>query len=288
MSQLIQMRSRIKAIETTQKITHAMQLISMSNHSRLRDRKTYLEHYYQTIMDLFASLYARVPGWHHPFITPTVNTPPLIVIIGSQKGLCGTFNTNLVHSIERDVRQEKITHGDLIIVGKKVHEYFAFQQKLSLPLTIQAHYDELTRITLPNIVESLFKAIMNRSQPYSSVMVYANQPVSFFVQRPQAVTLIPYTHQGTASVHDDFIWEDDPATILDAVALLAVKTSLHHLLMRSLLAEQAARFISMDNATRNAKKLRDAMLIQYNKVRQTKITKELTELSSGFSSDTGT
>ena len=87
---------------------------------------------------------------------------------------------------------------------------------------------------------------------------------------------------------DDFIWEDSPLHILDALAHQQLNATLYALLVQSLLAEQAARFISMDNATRNAKYLKESMMLQYNKLRQAKITKELTELSTSFQRDLGT
>ena len=121
MSQLIQMRNRIKAIETIEKITHAMQLISMSTHARLRERKTHIEEYQNTIATLFKKVASQVPDWHNPVLMPSSSRDelPLIILIGSQKGLCGTFNLNLFSRFERDLRAADFPMQCLLLLVKK-------------------------------------------------------------------------------------------------------------------------------------------------------------------------
>ncbi len=291
MSQLIQMRQRIKAIETIQKITHAMQLISMSTHLRLRDKKGKFEDYQNTLKRIFLSIKSNVPDWHNPTFFPNqTEENVLVIVIGSQKGLCGIFNTNVLYAFEKDLNQGRFKKGSLITVGKKITEYLTPKLKLSdTPLNHIASYNQLSWPTLPTIVPKLINSITNPDKPYSQVIVYSNYPSGFFVQKQQTNTIIPlsFEEQTPTAFNDDFIWEDKPHHILNALANQQLNANLYALLVQSLLAEQAARFISMDNATRNAKYLKENMQLQYNKLRQAKITKELTELSSSFQQDFG-
>jgi F-type H+-transporting ATPase subunit gamma len=106
---------------------------------------------------------------------------------------------------------------------------------------------------------------------------------NFFIQRPHIATLVPFTQekQLTTSSHD-YLWEQEPQHILDTLVQQYIETQLQSLLFQSLLAEHAARFISMDSSTRNAENLLEVNKLQYNKLRQAKITKELTELIGSF------
>lgn len=117
MSKLIAMRNRIKAIKTIKKITHAMRLISMSNQTRLKKQHVAMSKYVESLKTLFTSLHTATPEWNDPVFTPSKNGKKLLIIIGSQKGLCGSFNTNILKTIPA----KTITaNTDLIVVGKKV------------------------------------------------------------------------------------------------------------------------------------------------------------------------
>ena len=109
---------------------------------------------------------------------------------------------------------------------------------------------------------------------------------TFFVQKPQEAPLIPLTLKAEQELSNnqsiDYEWEQSPTSLLDELARQTILINLHYLLFESLLAEHAARFISMDNATRNAQALLEETKLQYNKLRQAKITKELTELVSSM------
>ena len=271
-----------------------MQLISMSTHLRLRDKKNKLEEYQKTLKRMFFSVKNNVPEWSNNLFFPDqTNENVLIVLVGSQKGLCGTFNTNVLYEFEKYILQEQFKHGSIITVGKKITEYFNLKLKpAKYPLTLLDSHNELSWTTLPTVVQKLVATITKAKPAYSRVLIYSNYPAGFFMQKPQVSTIIPLSldkvEQGDTSQQTDFVWEDNPHHILDALAHHQLNATVYALLVQSFFAEQAARFISMDNATRNAKHLKEAMLLQYNKLRQAKITKELTELSSSFQRDFGT
>ncbi|MGE0009991.1 MAG: F0F1 ATP synthase subunit gamma [Candidatus Babeliales bacterium] len=284
MSVLMLMRQRMKAVETIQKITHAMRLISMSSHTRLRNKKTALTQYAQELSTLFAQVYAHAPSWHHPILLPKPQseepTPPrsLIILVGSQKGLCGTFNQSLFAFFERSQSKAPQDHSDLIVIGKRAGDYARELHRY----TIVKEFNNFTHTTFTDIAAQVTWHIMHSEPFYTSVTVYSNWSKSFFVQVPESSTLIPLALPQAASLehdaHEGFEWEQTPERLLSALAQSLLLANLQDILLTSLTAEQAARFVAMDNSTRNARNLLDDMTLDYNKRRQAKITRELTDL----------
>lgn len=278
MSQLIRMRQRIKAIRTIKKITHALRLISMSGHLRLRSKKNGIEEYRQQIASIFLPLYAKQPDWKHPLLSAKrINASQLAILIGSQKGLCGNFNTQGFAFFEKSIKNKE--QLDLITIGKKAHEYARHTNN-----KIIQHYDVFSITNADTICREVTEYIIKTAGSYSQVMVYSTFSKSFFVQKPQAIQLIPFEVKNTetAKALDEYVWEQSPYDLLPYLIEQMVYITLYDLMFQSLIAEQAARFIAMDNSTRSAGKLLDSMRLTYNKMRQSKITAELTDLVGGF------
>lgn len=285
MVQLVQLRNRIKAIETIKKITHAMRLISMSTHSRLKHKEEPLRVYSKAINDLFDKVQRITPDWKHPVITPESTTPStLVIIIGSSKGLCGGFNTSLFNYYQRYATQHALKPNALIAVGKRAVD-FCKEHNMG---PILSSFEELQSSNIIAIAHAITQAIMLAPQPYSSVIVFSNEFKTFFNQKPHATTLIPFARhaQETSEMHDaineDLVWEQNPDEVLTVIAHQFLNASIQNLLFQSLFSELAARFLSMDSSTRNAQTLLETTKLDYNKLRQAKITKELSELSGSF------
>ncbi len=285
MSVLMLMRQRMKAIETIQKITHAMQLISMSSHTRLRNKKAALALYTSELLNLFTHIYAHDLSWHHPILLPSIphedevtKEHNLIILVGSQKGLCGTFNQHLLSFFERKETPDNKAHAHYIAVGKRACDYLAHMEDR----TVIKQFNEFTYTMITPIAQQITDYIMHATPHYTSVTVYSNWSKSFFVQVPAHHTVVPLTLPQVAREDDDlsetYEWEQSPETLLTALAQSILLATLQDLLLTSLTAEQAARFVAMDNSTRNAHNLLDQMTLDYNKRRQAKITRELTDL----------
>ena len=285
MSKLIQLRQRIKVIETIQKITHAMRLISMSVHSHLKRDESALTTYIQSLEKTFAKLQLHAENWSHPIIRPqkTVNQNTLIIIVGSQKGLCGSFNLNLFRLCDNYIKNSPTSRQEnshFIGVGQKAVDFLKDRKVQNIEQT----YTKFTPQRLPEIAQKITDTILHAKQPYSSVIILSNEFKSFFNQKPRIYTLIPCVSQTTEgnSISDDILWDQSPEILLDELAHQYIEGHIHFVLFESLLAEHAARFVSMDTSTRNADSLLDIAKLQYNKLRQAKITKELTELVGSF------
>lgn len=285
MSHLIQLRQRIKTIETTQKVTHAMRLISMSTHSQLKNKEVSLRAYQKAVSYLFGHLQALT------LTSPTktsdgqkpLDNKRLLILVGSQKGFCGTFNSDLFSFFQDHLEKDTWKGSELIAVGKNAVDFIATHPQ---PLKLIKTFPIINTTTHLSVVRAIADIIDD--QPYTSVIIISNVLKGFFVQRPHITTLMPidYEHILNSTMHqeqaDDFIWEESLPSLHAAALKQYIEVQLNFQLFQSLLAEHAARFISMDNATRNAKNLLEKARLDYNKLRQTKITRELTELAGSM------
>lgn len=259
MSHFIILRQRIKVIETIKKTTGAMRLISMSLHSRLRNQKNILESYALEIKRISSHLMQKKADSDEIQKNPkSLLQQPIIILIGSQKGLCGAFNENLFQFFQK---QHQVTSADTIItVGKYATEYIKKNN-----IKPYRSYDQFSSSNFVAIADQLKKLCIALNGPVS---VFSNAAPTFFSQKPRKLMV-------TVAPSD----EDELLTYLNSLQL---KATFLHILHESLLAEQAARFLSMDAAYRNADTILNQTRLDYNKTRQTYVTRELTELSGGM------
>lgn len=277
MSKLIQLRQRSKAIDTIKKITHAMRLISMSTHAHLQHLQDSLTRYTRDVDQLFVHLMDYAPTWHNPIIHPEQDaaSKSLVLLMGSQKGLCGSFNTNLFKRYAHELEERDLEEFDLVVVGQKAVDFAK-----SIGEEPKQSYAKFNTHRLVAIAREITHLLIYTKPSYTSVLIFSNLPQSFFIQRPHVTELVPIRPQEQTDMPEknEFSWEESPASLLDRLLPQYLESKLQHLLFQSLAAEHAARFISMDSATRNAKELLEINNLEYNKLRQAKITKELTEL----------
>lgn len=283
MAQLTQLKHRIKAIETIKKITHAMRLISISTHARLKNKEAALLLYTNTLNTLYHTIKKEIPSWHHPVLNPlrdNGDSRQLLIIIGSEKGLCGSFNSMLFQFLRATLRTYK-QKPDVLVVGRKTLDY---TDSIAIGPIIKT-YAPLNMNSLTKTAETIVHDLMHFPTPYTHITVVSNKFRSFFVQQPHITRLIPFepsTSREQVLDTTNHVWEQNPEEILNMITHQCLQATVHTLLFHSLLSEQAARFLSMDNSTRSAESLLEVNKLQYNKLRQAKITKELTELTGGF------
>jgi len=290
-SQLIQLRQKIKSIKTTRKITHAVRLVSMSLYAKLERKNTALKYYTKNLKALFNELSAQNVQWKHPILLPgdLQNSTPLFIFIATSKGLCGSLNSNLYRYFEQKFVKDSNQSPRFITIGKKATSYIQEQY----PDNIVCNYTELNSNNYASIASDLLEKIIHGKEKFSSVTFYGSYLKTFFTQRPQKMTLIPFLldeleeeAEGNSDVQTeplpeeaDVIWEQKIHKTLDYLGICYLREFMIKVLYQSLLAEQAARFIAMDSSTNNADKMLEKLTLQYNKQRQALITKEVSELS---------
>jgi len=282
MSKLIQMLNRIKTIETIKKLTDVMRIISMSAHSRLKTKQEPLSDYLNELKLLLTKVQQVTPSWTHERLMPTgQNSNPLIIVIGSQKGLCGAFNTQLTKFLQDYLQKNPSAHYHFTALGKKPIDYLIENH----PDKLICSFPVLTARNFLTIAQELTDLIMMATPAYSSVTIISNIFKNFFVQKATVTHLIPFNPASISTeeiLTEEYIWDEAPKNILNTLAVQYIEAQLQHLIFQSLLSEHAARFISMDSSTRNATNLLNTTKLEYNKVRQAKITTEITELTGNF------
>ncbi len=285
MAQLTQLRRKIQAIETTKKITYAIRLVSMASYAKLDKQVNFLREYKNNISKTFTQiLNIKESEWNNKILFPEdiFDQTPLIIVISSTKGLCGSFNSNLNRFMERKLIIEKNQKPEFITIGNKAKKEIEAKNLGEIIL----NFNELNYSLLETISSKIIDKIYENNKTYSSVIFYSNKLINFFIQRPQKTTLIPVIldtlEEQNISKEFDPILTQNEKDILDFMAEKYIKSSITEILFQSLIAESASRFLAMDSSNTNAKKILERLTLQYNKSRQSLITKEVSELCSNI------
>lgn len=280
MSQLIQIRQRIKSIETIKKITHAMRLISMSGHSHLRQQYALIKSYSEALRRLYLQLAMSLPNNNRisQLSGNSRSNTILCIVVSSQKGLVGNFNNALFNYFSQFTKEHTETTLHTIGVGKQIVDHLT-----SRPYLVKQTFHDFSIRTLSSIAQDIATYIFSHLNSYQRIVIVSNQPKTFFLQQPIAHTIIPFAQpSGTITESVEYRWHQPPETIIESISKQLIYGECYTTLFESLLAEQAARFLSMDSSTRNAEQLLDETKLMYNKLRQAKITKEISEVTGSI------
>lgn len=264
----------------------------MSLYAKLEKQSSPLKYYSSGIKRMFAELSVG-NQWKSSVLFPddVLDSNPLIIIISTTKGLCGSLNSNLFKYIERSVFVEGHQVPRFVVIGQKAKKFISQKDWGS----VLCSYNELNSGNYLTIADDLVERIMNSGVRYSSVVFYSNTLKNFFVQRPQKATLIPVSlnkseDEGLGinnlqadldSFADEIIWEQSKEEILDYISIRYLRSFIINVLFQGLVSEYSARFLAMDSSNTNAEKILEKLTMQYNKMRQALITKEVSELSAG-------
>jgi F-type H+-transporting ATPase subunit gamma len=278
MSQLIHLKQRIKAIGSIKKITQTMRLISMSSHSKLKKQTDNLIRFRNEIRPLLCALTTENDDSKQKH-APKFKT--LYILFAGEKGLCGTFNSAMFAYFHKHLSKEKLENSHIIAVGKKACEYLK-----EINIKPLYEFDKVLPNHLEKIAQDIYERIIHIHKHYESVVCMYSFPKTFFNQEPQTLQIIPI-QQDPCEVQvniqlQDYEWLQERKDVTRSMFHILLKTNILLILSSSMLSEQSARFLSMDNATRSAETLLKEMKLAFNKIRQAKITGELIELISSF------
>jgi F-type H+-transporting ATPase subunit gamma len=277
MPALIDLRRRIKSVKNTQQITKAMKTVSTAKFKKAQ--RTLLEGrpYWHNSPALVGCLASWAEECKSPLFDEREERRIHVVVITSDKGLCGAFNSNLMAKTQTFLREKaKTSEVRLMLVGKKAVNYFRRQ-----PYAVELAYtDKIEKISLGEL-KKIGRDMMRlyAFQKTDGVYIAYNEFKSILAPRIMLVRLlpIPVPEEETAgSVVPD--WEPGEAKLLEYLLPLYVESQIYHAFFESLAAEQAARMMAMENATRNAEELISDLILILNKIRQASITKELLEI----------
>jgi F-type H+-transporting ATPase subunit gamma len=287
MPSLIDIRRRIRAVKSTQQITKAMKMVAASRLRRAQDRMLAFRPFSRQALRVLNSVAARVDPSAHPLLEVRDEQAPgsrtLLVVITADRGLCGSFNTNIIKAASAFMVDRPGREFTLGLIGRKGRDYFVrrgFAPSFEM-VNIFSHLDY-------GQAQGIAKACIESFTGHECDAVYLvfNEFKSVLQQRVVVDRLLPVPRlegfdQQDPAARVEYLYEPDPQRIFNALLPRYVEVQIYHALIESSAAEEAARMSAMDTATENSGEIIDQLTLYMNKVRQAAITREIIEVVSG-------
>jgi len=278
MPTLINLRRRIRSVRNSQQITQAMKTVSMAKYKKAQRNVLESRPYWHVFPEIAARVASLAGSEGHPLLAERKETKAEVVIVTSDKGLAGAFNANLLEEAQSFIREKLGTAAPgLVLVGKKAVNAFR-RTRLRVDRAYAERTDKLGRDDVRELAGFLMRLYsLHRTD---AVYLIYNEFRSIVAPRIVVDRLLPVSvppaDGGIPAAAPD--WEPEAAALVAAVLPLYVESQVLHALGESQAAEQAARMMAMDNATKNAEDLVADLVLVLNKIRQATITKELLEI----------
>jgi len=277
-----EIRTQIASIKNTQKITKAMEMVAASKMRRAQERMLATRPYAAKIQNVVSHLSHAHPEYRHPYLVQREAKRVGLIIISTDRGLCGGLNINLFKSVVTAMKEWDAAglEVDLTLIGTKSNAFF---KRIGGNITATAtHLGDA-----PSIVE-LIGTVKVMLDSYAAggidqLYIAHNEFENTMSQHPVLKQLIPVTDEADKQLdtHWDYIYEPDSKPVMDALMIRYIESLVYQSVVENVACEQAARMVAMKSATDNADDLIDELQLIYNKARQTAITQEISEIVSG-------
>ena len=282
MASLIDLRRRIRAVKSTQQITKAMKMIAASRLRKSQERIVNARPYANEMLRVLQNLASRSDPGGHPLLAVRDEQTALVVVVTADKGLCGSFNTNIIKAAGQEILSVEGRRVVLALVGRKAREFFG---RRGYPVVYErSHFFQ--HLAFDDAAAIAGVAIEEYSERrVDAVYLVYNEFKSVLQQRIVTEKLLPIARgdmdEVPAAARVDYVYEPGAAALFDQMLPAYVRTEVWRALLESAAAENAARMTAMDAATKNATDMIDALTLYMNKVRQAGITNEIIEVVSG-------
>jgi F-type H+-transporting ATPase subunit gamma len=286
MPSLIDIRRRIRAVKSTQQITKAMKMVAASRLRRAQERVINGRPFADQMLRVMNSLATRIDPSAHPLLAvrePRPGAKTMLIVISADRGLCGSFNTNIIKGASAFIGESPDREVALGLVGRKGRDYFArrgFDVRFErINVFAQLRYADAQTIARAAMEEFLAEHV-------DSVYLIYNEFKSVMQQRVVVERLLPIariveTQPEPGEPQVDYLYEPSPEIILRELIPRHAEIQVFRALLESAAAEHAARMTAMDTATKNSAEMIDSLTLYMNKVRQAAITREIIEVVSG-------
>lgn len=288
-----ELRTKIKSVENTKKITKAMEMISVSKMRKAQDRMRAARPYSEKVRNIAANLGQATPEYVHAFMKTSEDAKVVgFVVVTTDKGLCGGLNTNLFRAITAKLRETQATGktAQSVAIGGKG---LGFLNRIGAPVVSQVTHlgDKPHLDKLIGPVKVLLDAYARGE--LAAVHLCYNRFVSTMKQEPVVEQLLPLSHATIKAQSDaseavsgtrhswDYIYEPDAQAVIDDLLVRYVEALVYQAVAENTASEHAARMVAMKAATDNAGNVIAELKLIYNKTRQAAITKELSEIVAG-------
>jgi F-type H+-transporting ATPase subunit gamma len=286
MPSLLDIRRRIRAVKSTQQITKAMKMVAASRLRRAQDRIQHGRPFATQMQRVLNRLAARVDAAAHPLLderrVPRAGGKTLLFVITADRGLCGSFNANVIKASASFITTDASRHAVLGLVGRRGRDYFARRGFTVLyeriNLFAKLHFDDGA-----DIARAAMEAFTTGQ--VDSVFLAYNEFRSVLQQRVVVEQLLPIPRTAFESAEAappvDYLYEPNPLELFKTLLPRHVEVQVYRALLDSNAAFYAAQMTAMDAATRNSGEMIESLTLYMNKVRQAAITREIIEVVSG-------
>ena len=278
-----EIKTKIKSVQNTRKVTRALEMVSASKIRKAQDRMKASRPYARAMKQMIGHLAQANPEFRHPYLVERAQVKRVgYVVVSSDRGLAGGLNNNLFRKLLAEIRQwhDQGVEVDIVTIGSKASVFFR-RVKVNL-------LGSITHLGDTPHVEQLVGVIKVMLDAYDSgtvdrVFLAYNDFVNTMTQRATFDQLLPLpaSEQPLASHAWDYIYEPDAQTVLEHVLTRYVESLVYQAVMENVASEHAARMVAMKAASDNATKLIDTLNLVYNKARQAAITQEISEIVGG-------
>jgi F-type H+-transporting ATPase subunit gamma len=291
MASLKEIRNRIRSVISTQQITKAMKMVAAAKLRRAQDRILRMRPYAQSLKGILQNLSANLDASQiqSPYLEERPVERVLLIVLTSDRGLCGAFNNNLAKVAQQAIHQQyevqyQAGKLDLLCIGKKGYEYFV---RRGYSVVHPEYVDLFTRLDFDHVLTVAEQLLSWYAQgTYDRIDVFYNEFKNVATQIPRQEQLLPASadmadNTAQAGTSMEYILEPSAEAIVTDLIPKIIKVQFFKALLESNAAEQGARMMAMDKATENAGELLRTLRLTYNRTRQAVITKEIIEIVSG-------
>jgi F-type H+-transporting ATPase subunit gamma len=282
-------RSRIESTKNTQQITKAMKLVSAAKLRKAQHQIVNMRPYAQSLLKVIANI-AVTARVSHPLIRPKSEVKKvLLLVITSDRGLCGGFNAQVIKFTDAYLKanKEKYETIDFLFIGRRAADFFA-KRKLHVLETITRLDKDISYELASRIAQKVMH--FYNDEHYDEIRLIYNEFKSAIAQKVVCETLLPVdlekqtlslATEPTNHFAMDLIFEPEPEKIIDQLLVKHFSSQVYRCMAESVASEHGARMTAMENASNNAREVLNRLTLTYNKLRQEKITTELIEIVSG-------
>ncbi len=274
-----EIRKRIVSIKKTQQITKAMKMVAAVRYRKAFQNLVANRPYRKEIENIVSDLVSKKNDDYENayFVSPKKTVKELLILITSDKGFCGSFNSSLLKNCHKRLRLSG-DNTDILTIGKKGKDFLSVRG-----YGIVAGYSGVMNNLNYASVNKIINDILTRfaSKKYKKVTIMYNEFRIVTQATTKIFKLLPLEFDQKAAVKSEFIFEPDLKTLLEKLLPKYLSVVIYGILLESNAAEQGLRMSSMEQATKNTEEMMKRLTLQYNKVRQGNITKELSDLVGG-------
>ena len=278
MANLKDIRDRIKSVKSIQKVTKAMKMVAAAKMRKAQERMEQARPYSNSLSDIIQNILPDVDRDMLPLLDMREIKRKAYVIVCADRGLAGAFNTNLLKIAQREIDEFGKDNVDLFCVGKKARDHFTYRNYN----VIESHVDFWAEMEFENAM-MIGRSIIDHfiSGSVDEIHVAYNYFVNIGQQEVRSETLLPLSYDTNEATGSDRLYEPSKEELVNTLIPRHLNVQMWKYLLESYASEQAARMLSMENATSNAQDMIKDLTLQFNKARQAAITTEMLEIVGG-------